>query len=302
MAAQTTTLMSNEIMAYYESRFLSRSEKALVHGQGSQKQTLGKNKGKSITFNRYTPLADATTPLTEGANPSESALTSSTVTATLSEYGNAIKISKMLSLTSIDREGEEKADLIGQNMGETLDTLTRDVLYAGATPQIVNGKVLTAVGATDVLDYDEVRKAVRTLRNNNAPVFDDGFYMGKIGPYTEYDLMNDTTWKNAHTYSDTKQLYRGEAGELGGVRFVRGTNQKSEASTTTVYSNFIHGKEAFGEYDLEGDMPKFYVKTPGPHSTDNSADRFSTMAWAGAFVAKVLIANWIINVKTGATA
>lgn len=303
MAAQTTTGLSNEIMTYYESKFLERAKDTLVYKEGAQMKTHGTNSGKSILFNRYTPLTRATTPLTEGTNPSEDNITSSTVTATLSEYGNTLKVSKLLSLTSIDTEGKEKAELLGQNMGETLDRLVRTELVTGATTLFANSKSsLANVAVTDVLTSADIRKAVRNLKAAKALAYADGNFIGKVGPYTEFDLRGDSTWVNAHTYSDTKELYNGEIGRLHGVRFLVSTDQYSEASTTTVYSNFIHGANAFGCFDLEKDTPKMYVKVPTASDTSNPADRYSTMAWAGTFCAKTLVGAWIINLKTGATA
>jgi N4-gp56 family major capsid protein len=132
--------------------------------------------------------------------------------------------------------------------------------------------------------------------------YDDGFFMGKIQPYTWYDLVGDSTWVNAKTYSDVKDLYMGEVGELFGVRFVMANNGHSASSTTTVYTNFIHGKESFGVLDLATDSPKLYIKTPGAQDTSNPADRFSTIAWAGSYVSKVLNDKWLVALKTGATA
>lgn len=302
MAAITTTGLSGEMQTYYESKFLERAKHSLVHRQGAQKNTHGKNSGKTVLFNLYAPLSAATTPLTEGTNPAEVNISASTVTATLAEYGNVLKISKLLYLTSIDRDAKEKSELMGQNMGETLDQLTRDELFTGATVQLAGAKAaLTDVAATNTLSSAEIRKALRTLRVNKAMPYADGYFMGKIGPYSEYDLMGDTTWVNAHTYKDGEGLYEGEVGKLFGVRFLRTTNQKSEASTVTVYSNFIHGQNAFGVYNLEGNMPRLYVKTPDANDTSNPTDRYSTIGWAGADVTKTLIATWLINIKTGAT-
>jgi hypothetical protein len=54
-----------------------------------------------------------------------------------------------LSLTSIDTNNKEKIEVIGQNMGETLDELTRNELFTGATVQFAGGKAaLTAVAAS----------------------------------------------------------------------------------------------------------------------------------------------------------
>jgi N4-gp56 family major capsid protein len=303
MAVQTTSGLSGEVKTYYESKFLERAKYQLLHGEGAQKNTHPKGEGKTIKWNRYSPLSPATTPLTEGSNPSEVSITAEQVTAMLSEYGNVIKVSKLLKLTSIDKDATEKVELMGQNMGETIDTIDREALYAGATVQLAGGKAaLSDIAASDVFNTTETKKAVRTLQINKAMKYPDGFYLGKIGPYTEYDIKGDPTWVNSKTYSDVKKLYTGEVGELYGVRFVNVTAQKTEGSTPNVYSNFIHGANAFGKYDLSGDVPELYIKVPDKGDTSNPTDRYSTIGWAGSYVAKVLISEWVINVKTGATA
>lgn len=302
MTVQKTSTVTQEMMTLYKSEFLKRAKHLLVHKEGAQMETQDQNMGKVIRFSRMTPFDTVTTPLTEGSNPSEVDVTTANVDVTLAEYGNVIKIAKLFKLTSIDRDAKEKSGTMGQNMGETLDELTRDALYTGATAQLGNAKsALTDVAATDTFDAAEVRKAVRTLETNKALRYSDGFFMGKVGPYTKYDLIGDSVWQNAKSYSDVKDLYEGEIGELYGVRFSLTTNQKTETSNATVYSNFIHGQGAFGCYDLSGDTPKLYIKVPTASDTSNPTDRYSTIGWAGAYAAKVLIAEWLINVKTGAT-
>lgn len=302
MTAQKTSTVTQEMMTLYKSEFLKRAKHLLVHKEGAQMETQEQNSGKVIRFSRMTPFATVTTPLTEGSNPSEVDVTTANVDVTLAEYGNVVKIAKLFKLTSIDRDAKEKSGAMGQNMGETIDELTRDAMYTGATAQLASSvSALTDVAATDTFDAAEVRKAVRTLEANKALRYSDGFFMGKVGPYTKYDLVGDTVWQNAKTYSDVKDLYAGEIGELYGVRFLLTTNQKTESSTVTVYSNFIHGQYAFGCYDLAGDTPKLYIKVPTASDTSNPTDRYSTIGWAGSYAAKVLIADWLINVKTGAT-
>lgn len=303
MAAQTTTTLSNEMMSFYSSEFLKRDKDINIHGEGFVKNIHSKNKGKTITWNRYAALARVTTPLTEASNPSEVNFSTSTVTATLAEYGNTVKISKLVSLTSIDRNAAQKVDVMGQNKSETLDRLDREELFTGATVQYANGAAnLAALAATDTMTALETRKAVRTLKKNKAMTYGDGMFLGKLGPDTELDLMGDSVWQNAKVYSDVKKLYRGEIGSLHKVRFSTVTDQKTEASTTTVASNFIHGAHAIGKYDLEGDMPQLYIKNPGTQDTSNPANRYSTLSWAGSYAVKTLIATWIINVKSGFTA
>lgn len=304
MATQTSTGLSQEVSTYYEKVFLARAEYELVHKEGGQMRTMPKGEGKTTNFTRHTPLATVTTALSEGANPSEVDLTAATVSAALAEYGTTVKISKFLSLISIDQNNKEKIEVVAQNAGETLDQLTREALFSGATAQLAGAKAaVTSIAASDTLSSTEIRKAVRTLKNNKAISYKGRFpFVGKIGPYTSYDLMGDTTWVNAKVYSDVEDLYKGEVGALHGVRFIESKNQKTTASTVTVYSNFIHGSEAFGCITLDGDAMKVYIVPHTQVDSGNPAGRFSLVSWAASYVCKVLNANWIVDIKTGATA
>jgi N4-gp56 family major capsid protein len=298
--------LTPEMSTYYEKVFLARAEYEYIFNQGAQMRDMPANEGKVVYFTRHTPLATATTALTEGVNPSEVNLTAVTVSATLAEYGNTVRISRFLALTSIDANNKEKIEVIGQNMGETLDELTRNELFTGATTQLAGAKsALTAVAASDVLSVAEIRKAVRTLKKNKARRYQDPVapWLGKIGPDTSYDLTSDTTFINADIYDNgAEKLYNGEIGKILGVRFLESPNQKSEASTVTVYSNFIHGSDAFGCINLTGDGPQLYIIPHTQIDSGNPAGRFSMVSWAANYVCKTLNTNWLINIKTGATA
>lgn len=305
MAANTTLTLTGEMMTYLERVFLERSKAQTIHGEGAYEKKHAANSGKTVTWNRYTPLSTTGALLTEATNPSETNITGATVSATVAEYGKFDKISSLLYATSIDRAAKEKTEVISQNAGETIDSLIRDELATGATTQFAGGKAnLTAVGATDVLNSTELKKAVRTLKKNNALTYGDGYFLGKIGPDTSFDLMSDSVWVNAHTYKDGKELYKGEIGKLFQVRFLEASsNQKNEASTATVYSNFIHGREAFGTVSLDESNYGLKIKTPSKSDTSNPLDMFLTIGWkADGFVAKTLNSSWIVNIKTGATA
>lgn len=306
MSAQTTGTLTQEMSTYYEKVFLARAEYEYIFNQGAQMRDMPANEGKTVYFTRHTPLATATTALTEGTNPTEVNLTAVTVQATLAEYGNSVRISKFLSLTSIDANNKEKIEVVGQNMGETLDELTRNELFTGATVQFANQRAsLATITATDVLTVNEVRRAVRTLKKNKARRYQDPVapWLGKIGPDTSYDLTSDTTFINADIYDNgAEKLYNGELGKILGVRLLESPNQKSEASTVTVFSNFFHGSDAFGCINLTGDGPQLYIIPHTQIDSGNPAGRFSLVSWAANYVCKTLNSSWIVNVKTGASA
>lgn len=305
MSAQLTTGLTQEMSIYYEKVFLARAEYSYIFNQGAQMRDQPANEGKQVNFTRHTPLATATTGLTEGVNPTEVNLTATTVSATLVEYGNTVRISRFLSLTGIDAQNREKIEVVGQNMGETLDELTRNELFTGATVQLASGQTqLTNITSAMVLSLPEIRKVVRALKKAKALRYQDNIapWLGKLGPDTSYDLTNDTTFLNADIYDNAATLlYNGELGKILGTRLIESPNQKSEASTVTVFSNFFHGDQAFGCIDLMGDKPQMYIIPNTQIDSGNPAGRFSLVSWAAAYVAKTLNGGWLINVKSGAT-
>ena len=309
MTVQTTTGLSQEMSTFYDKVFLERAEYEYIFNQGAQMRSLPANEGKTVVYTRHTPLATATTALTEGVNPAEVNLSATNVSATLAEYGTTVKISRFLSLTSIDANNKEKIEVVGQNMGETLDQITRNELFTGATAQFAGSKAaLTDVGVTDVLSVEELRKATRTLKLNKARRFQDRIapWMGKLGPNTSYDLTKDATFLSADIYDNgAERLYNGELGKILGVRLIESPNQyeavDAGASDADIFSNFVHGSDAFGCIDLVGDKPQLYIIPSTKIDSGNPAGRFSTVAWAASYVCKTLNSGWLIDIKSGAT-
>lgn len=286
---------------FYDKVFLERAEMELRFDFGAQVKRIPRNSGKQITFNRMSPLAVATTALSEAVRPTAVDMTSTQVTAALAEYGNYAKVGTLFELTSIDVDLKEHVEVMGQNAGETIDTLIRNELSANATAQLA-AAALTAIAATDTLTGAQIRKAVRTLKTNKAKRFDNGYFRGIVSEYPAYDLMANSEWLDAYRYTDAENIRRGVIGRLHGVEFVETNNGSSESSTVTVYHTFIFGRNSYGTVSLDGqEGSRIYVKQPGPNDTSNPLDQFSTVGWKATFVAKVLNANWIINVKTGAT-
>src|SRR4030067_2434955 len=127
--------------------------------------------------------------------------------------------------------------------------------------------------------------------------------MGKVEPYSKYKLIGDTTWVNAKTYSDVKDLYKGEMGELYQVRWLlnkdvsSGTEATSVAASAIVrFYSYIHGADAFGVYDLAQDQPKLYI-LPNVVDSNSPAGRLSIISWAGSFATKLLNSDWLITAR-----
>jgi len=304
--------LSPVMQTFYDRVFLERAKTALRHDFGADVKNVPLNSGKVVYFTRFTPLALATTALVEATNPTAVDMTATTVSATLTEYGNYTTVGSLFEMTSLDTNLREHVDIHGQNAGETIDRLIRTELASGATELTVSTATsLTNIHTTDTLTGLEVRRAVRTLKKNKAYPFSGGMFRAIIGPDTAMDLMGNSEWLDAHRYTTADAIERGVVGKLHGVEFVETNDQLYSLSAgfstdatniANIYSNFFFGAHAYAVINLGSTTgPRIYVKTPGATSTDNPLDMFSTVGWKQPFAVKTLNANWLIELKTGAT-
>ncbi len=241
MANTQTTLLNRpgndltpEMKTYYEKRLIDLAEPKLVHDQFGDKYPIPKNGGKSIEFRKYSPLGKAMTPITEGVTPDGNSLNVTTITADVDQYGDWIQLSDVLQMTAIDNNVVQATRLLGAQAGRTLDTITREVLNGGLqvlyAPE-VEGDTVTPVtsraGLTEncKLTVDAIYKAAAELKAMLAEPIDDA-YVAIIHPYVAYDLMRHPEWIEAHKYAEPENLYQGEIGKIGGVRFVETTEAK----------------------------------------------------------------------------
>lgn len=225
--------LSEEMKTYYSRRLIELAEPELIHDQFGQKHPIPRNSGKIIEFRKYDSLPKALVPLTEGVTPAGQKMSMGVIRATIKQYGGYIELSDLLELTAIDNNLVQATRLLASQAGRTSDTITREVL-AGGTNVLYSGGVkdrseLVGGDATeennDVLKVDDIRKAVRALKVQNAQKI-NGYFVGIIHPDVAYDLMNDKKWVDVKTYSDPDGIYEGEIGKIEGVRFVETSEAK----------------------------------------------------------------------------
>jgi N4-gp56 family major capsid protein len=289
---------------YYDKVFLDRAMNELRYDFGAQKRAIPKNSGKTVYFNRFSQLALVTSNLTEGVDPTVVDMTSTQVTGSVAEYGAYTIVSSLFDLTSLDANLKEHVEVLGQNAGESIDQLIATALKTGATIQLAGAKSnITAVAATDVLSGAEIRKAVRTLKNNKAKRFPEGMFRGILDPSQAYDLFGNTDWLNSRIYTDASDLKKGIIGDLHGVRWVECNTAVTTSSTVTVHHAFVFGENSYGIVDIASSAsPKIIVKTPGTEDIGNPLNLRSTIGWKVTFLPLVLNANWIVQIETGVTA
>ena len=235
---QTTTTnrvgnnVTPEMKAYYDRQMIRFASPKLVHAQFGQSKPIPKGSGKTIEFRRFSPLPKAMKPLTEGVTPKGNQLNVTTVESTVDQYGDYVTLSDMLTLSAIDNVIVETQNVLGDQAGRTLDTVIREKINAGTNVQYGDGKadrnVLVGGQASgnDYLSVAAVKRAVATLKRNNAQPIKDGCYVAIIHPDVANDLTNDPEWKAVKQNVDPKDWYNGTIGKIHGVVFVESTEAK----------------------------------------------------------------------------
>lgn len=301
-----TNDLSPEMKTFYDKALLKFAKPNLVHDQFAQKRNIPKNGGKTIEFRKYSQLPKALTPLTEGVTPDGQNLNVTAITATVDQYGGYITLSDVLILTAIDNNLMEAIELLGDQAGRTLDTITREVLVSGTHVIYAGGTVnaRTALTADMKLTVTDIKKAVRELKVGLAKKI-NGSYVAIIHPDCVYDLENDDEWVKASQYAGSTQIFEGEIGKLYGVRFVESTEAKiwakAGASNISVYATLVLGANAYGTTMVEGGGLQSIVKQLGSAGTADPLNQRATAGWKAIKTARILYDDYMVRIESAST-
>ena len=321
MANTTVTQIPHAVNNFYNRNMLKAARPRLVHTRWAQVKDLPKNNSNVIRFRRYSLLSAATTPLNEGVTPSGSQLSSTNVDATVAFYGDFITLTDELVLTTLDPILTEMSDVLGQQAGNTLDQLTRDVITAGTTVQYASSASSRAtVTSVMKLTRQEIREAVRTLQSNDAAPITKmvnpttGFnttpigdcYVAIISEDTLFDIKQETGWTPVEEYSSQKGVMDGEEGKIDNVRFVMSTNAKvfsaAGSGSIDVHATLVMAQDFYGISRIAGAAMKNIVKPLGSAGTADPLDQRQTTGWKASFVAKILNENFAVRIEHAVSA
>jgi N4-gp56 family major capsid protein len=305
MATQTIAVLTAENKTFYDRALLKRLLPMLVWQKYGQKRPIPKKEGDKINFRKFNSLTAATTALTEGTTPGGNSLNITKIEATVKQYGDFIELSDKLDMVGIDSNVAETSDLLGEQAGLTLDTLVRDVVSAGTNVQYAGGKTSTAdLTATDKITYEEVKKAVRTLKKANAKSYENKYFIGVVDSSVAYDLMSDTMWTDISKYNGGVAIMDGEIGKLAGVRFIETENTllKAGAASAPVHCSMIIGADSYGVVDVAGSgKPSVIVKSLGSAGTTDPLDQRSSVGWKSMFTTVRLEELAMLRIESGVT-
>lgn len=247
--------------------------------------------GAAVVFTIQADLAAATATLNESVDVDALALSTSQVTLTLLEKGNAVVTTAKLRAVSFVELDPVVANVVGYNAGLSIDTIAADVLAAGTNVRYATGGATlptarNTVEPGDVLVAKDVRRAYADLYGANVATL-GGKYVAYIHPDVTYDLRGETgaaAWRDPHTYSQPAEIWNGEIGDFEGFRFINTprapvfADAGSSTTLTDVYRTMFMGRQAlakaYSTAEGNGALPKVVM---GP-VTDHLR-RFVPVGW-----------------------
>lgn len=292
--------MSHTMKIFYNKSLLENAREESVFEQFAMPTPM--THGKTAEWRRWKTFAPALTPLTEGVTPDGSTFGMEAVTASLTQHGDFTPITDVLEMTAYDPVIYGATEEMGAAGAETEDILTRNDLLTG-TNVMYGGSAssIATVKNTDLLTPAVVNKAATFLKKMRAPKI-NGYYVCIIHPSVAYDLRESDEWKEYHKYNDTTPIFKGEIGELHGVKFIE-TNfaavERGASDTTKVYDTLIFGKDAFGKLGLEGGEMQMIIH--GKEEVGGPLDQFSTVGYKFMHGAKILYEERLVNLMTGSS-
>lgn len=286
MAYTQASSVSSDTTAFEQLAYFALRSQPMFEMVADVKSTNQSHPGSAVQFNIYNDLAQATSALTETSDVTAVALGDSTVTVTLAEYGNAVTTTAKLRGTSFLNVDADAANIIGYNMGNSIDKVVQDVLVGGSNVSYGGDATATnELAAGDTITASLIRQAVAALRGDSAPTMEGGVYVGFIHPDVSFDLREDTAVTDIIQYQirqDGAGVRMGSIGTFGGVDFIETPRidlvADAGASNVDQYNTVICGKQALAKAHSRGagfgENPSVVF---GP--VTDSLRRFQTVGW-----------------------
>lgn len=279
---------------------------------GEPSMSSPKNAGDTQSWRRYNSLATATTPLVEGVTPEGVNGSVTKVSATVNQYGNYLVTSDRMTLTALDPTITEFSEIMGENAGESIENIVRDIVAGGSNVAYAGTKLTRdTIASTDKITALDILKLRRNLKRSKVkkiklPNGRMG-YLAFIHTDVATDLMQTQEWKDQNTYVDTKNRENGEIGQMYGIYFLeydlapKFTGQGA-GGTVDVYAMLVIGKGAFGVPDVAGSSkPKIIVKLAQNSGTEDALEQRNTVGWKALFTGVRLQELAIVRYECAAT-
>jgi len=303
----TVAVLPPAVREYYDRLLLMTAYPQLVHTKFAQKRILPEKMGDTIVFRRYSRLSTVPIPLQDGITPPGTPLSVTDIKARVDFYGNFVTITNQVELTVEDRVLNESARLLAQNLAQTMDEVTRDVLASTASVQAcsngVNGNTPTELTKADI------DSAVQTLLGNNAEMISEvvvgtnAFGTAPVRPsfwaYISTGLLDDlesvSNFIHSANYPNQQSVLDAEWGATGNVRWLYTSVGSVSSATPAVYNNFVIGREAYAVVQLGSETGQFYMEPLGSAGSADPLHQRGSVGWQHPFVSRILNDAFLVN-------
>ena len=239
------TLFSDGVRLVYSREIEFKALPIMRFSQfATQKTELGVEPGLTISMLTYDNLKLGGA-LQEMQNMSTQALSGSMKQITVQEHGNAVSNSELLIQSSFDDIMATTTTLLGRDYALVMDCELRDVALSGTNIVYAGGKASRdAITEADKLQVSTIKDAIEVLATNNAPKYQNLYWICFVHPHQSRDLRDDSAWINASNYGAPEQLFTGEIGRIDDTRFIETTlmcNGKASATDPAYKADLVKG-------------------------------------------------------------
>lgn len=307
MSMTTHLELPPAVREYYERLILMTAFPKLIHGRFAQKRMMPSKEGDTIVFRRYTKMDTVPIPLIDGITPPGAQLSVTDIKARIDWYGNFVTFTNRVMETVEDKVLNECTTLLAQNMGQTIDEVTRDVLASTSSVLLCSNGI--NLGTPTELTKADIDAATKTLLSNDAEMHTsvikgtNAFATAPIRPsfwgLIHTDLLDDlesvSNFVATANYSSQEPVQDAEWGNTSNVRWLYSSVASHSTATPSVYNNIILAKEAYAMVHLGAESGKMSVKQLGSAGAADPLDQRGSVGWSHPFVARILNDAFIIN-------
>ena len=350
MSITTTTQISAPVNNVFQVTLLRNAKARCPYFAGSVPAEIAEHMGTfTAKWRRIENLSVPTAALSELSGnlsfPTRNAVQPSItdLTATVAKFGNFIYLTEEVDLMNFSGQTDKLMEILGINAGQAINRQQRNVLEDNATAILVGGAT-TATNisggstASSNVKVSDIAVVSNALGRNDAMMFTPmttgsvnvgtsairPAYVGFCHTDTEEDIRAITGFIASQNYASQTELWPGEFGAVGAVRFISTTEGGIDTGTgtagtgsstghgraatsgrTDVYNTPIIGMEAVGSVGFGFQHVKTaYMagdKLPGvqvishPRGSAGSADPLNEVAslgWKSWTAGLVLNSNW----------
>lgn len=231
MGVTTYGDISPSVAAYKSKQLLSRAIPTLIIEMFGQAHPLPERNTKVMKMTRYNALSATPKYLEEGVTPNSSALTSTDISVVLSQMGDGITVSDVVTDTHQDPVLSEASDILGEQAAQMIETFRFGILKAGTNVSYTNGTART--GITTTINTTFQNRVTRALKRQNArpisrivrstPSYDTASvapsFFALCHPDLEPDIRAMSGFTPAEKYG-TVTPYASELGKVNDVRYL----------------------------------------------------------------------------------